>query len=324
MRKNKNQKLGKKNMGFSLVEVLVTMLIIAVISIPIIRTFTSSARVNYNARKLQHATDTAQNVSELFTAYDIDTLVSDYGFKEDGSDVYVKDVKGDEDEDFKVKLTLNELESYDIPELKNFFGQGAAVCFKEITRYDTAAREYIVGQGFSDTAIYKKTVFNIEAYADGTYNYKVKVIYSSPGAVSYEQEMTIDYSVEEGKSIPTLYILYTNYGSLNADDVEINYTTDDVMADNGKLCDIYFIKQDTKTPTALNISPVITYNGSDYNVMDADMKNMEFHDYSDDKSGLTMGNRQVNLYGVIIEVYYDGEVITKITDVKQITQKKES
>ena len=40
------RKAGKQNMGFSLVEVLVTLALISVLSIPLIQTFINSARVN--------------------------------------------------------------------------------------------------------------------------------------------------------------------------------------------------------------------------------------------------------------------------------------
>ena len=52
----------QKNKGFSLVEVLVAMTVIALISIPLIRTFVISANYTRDARRLQNATDIAQNV----------------------------------------------------------------------------------------------------------------------------------------------------------------------------------------------------------------------------------------------------------------------
>ena len=322
MRKNKNRKSDKKNMGFSLVEVLVTMLVIAIISIPIIRTFTSSARVNFNARKLQHATDTAQNVSELFTAYDLDTLENVYGFSKDAQDEYSKDIIGDEGEDFNVKVSLKKINSYSIPELKNFFGKGAAVCFKELTRYDKQAAEYITAQGFSDTSISKNVLFDITVNKDGTYNYVVRVTYSCPGAESYAQEMTIDYSADdqkdEGNTIPTLYILYTNYSTVMADSVTVNYNTDDINADEGKAVDIYFIQQENTENISVN--PNVIYNGGNYSIIDEKLRNMEFHIYDRTDGKLTNGNRESNLYAVTIMVYYEGEVMTRISDIKQITE----
>ena len=49
------RKAGKQNMGFSLVEVLVTLALISVLSIPLIQTFINSARVNGKAKKIGRA-----------------------------------------------------------------------------------------------------------------------------------------------------------------------------------------------------------------------------------------------------------------------------
>ena len=46
------RKAGKQNMGFSLVEVLVTLALISVLSIPLIQTFINSARVNGKAKSM--------------------------------------------------------------------------------------------------------------------------------------------------------------------------------------------------------------------------------------------------------------------------------
>ena len=58
------RKAGKQNMGFSLVEVLVTLALISVLSIPLIQTFINPARVNGKAKSMQNATDIAQSISE--------------------------------------------------------------------------------------------------------------------------------------------------------------------------------------------------------------------------------------------------------------------
>lgn len=58
------RKAGKQNMGFSLVEVLVTLALISVLSIPLIQTFLNSARMNGKAkvcRMLQTLPKVSQN-----------------------------------------------------------------------------------------------------------------------------------------------------------------------------------------------------------------------------------------------------------------------
>ena len=51
-----NKPLGKlNNAGFSLVEVLVAMAVLAILSVPVLSSFTNAARINHKARKEQKA-----------------------------------------------------------------------------------------------------------------------------------------------------------------------------------------------------------------------------------------------------------------------------
>lgn len=71
-------KVEKQNKGFSLVEVLVTLAVICILSIPVIQNFISSANTNKRARTIQNATDIAQSVSEYFDAMPLRTLMTNY------------------------------------------------------------------------------------------------------------------------------------------------------------------------------------------------------------------------------------------------------
>ena len=57
----------KKNSGFTLVEVLVAVAILAVVSIPIIQSFVSVAQVNGKSRRKLSATTVAESVMESCT-----------------------------------------------------------------------------------------------------------------------------------------------------------------------------------------------------------------------------------------------------------------
>ena len=71
-------KFDNNDKGFSLVEVLVAMAVLAVISIPLIQTFVMSANVNKNAKRLQNATDVGQDVAEYFTTIGMGELRNKY------------------------------------------------------------------------------------------------------------------------------------------------------------------------------------------------------------------------------------------------------
>ena len=56
----KNRKLN--NSGFSLVEVLVAIVILAIISLPVLSTFSNAARINNKARRTENANTAMDNI----------------------------------------------------------------------------------------------------------------------------------------------------------------------------------------------------------------------------------------------------------------------
>ena len=63
-----------KNKGFSLIEVLVAIVILAIITLPILSSFASAAKINANARKQENANALAQKVVEEFKSLTINQL----------------------------------------------------------------------------------------------------------------------------------------------------------------------------------------------------------------------------------------------------------
>lgn len=79
MRKlSKHGKCKLNNRGMSLVEVLVAMVILSVVSIVFLRTFSYSTMLNQKAGAKQHALTLAQSLMEGFKAYDLDSINSQF------------------------------------------------------------------------------------------------------------------------------------------------------------------------------------------------------------------------------------------------------
>lgn len=192
-------KSSKKNKGFSLVEVIVTMAVITIISIPIIRTFLVTANVNRNAKKLQNATDIAQNIEEYFTTRDLERIIAQYS--EPGADsicgefVNEEDItvfrnigdgsvdesgvpyyKGIDDEKFYVTVAVDKstyeqdedadgvsgINSKTAPSLQNLYGNNIVTCFKELLKYDTSAKSHFEDEGFTNiNEITKETLVKL-------------------------------------------------------------------------------------------------------------------------------------------------------------------
>ena len=78
-----NQK--QSNKGFTLVEVLVAIMILAIIVVPLLSAFVVSARTNAKARQTMRATTLAQNVMEELKAYSLETSANHHNGTETGN-----------------------------------------------------------------------------------------------------------------------------------------------------------------------------------------------------------------------------------------------
>ncbi len=68
------RRLRKDNGGITLVEVIISMLILAIILVPLLSTFILSSRVNLKSRNQQYATLLGQNVMEGIKNYDLEQI----------------------------------------------------------------------------------------------------------------------------------------------------------------------------------------------------------------------------------------------------------
>lgn len=77
-----------KNAGFSLLELLIAVVILAIIVIPLLNLFLSSNRLNIKSRQTLRATTLAQDIMEGLKAYDIEEIKTQFT---PGNDFYVID-----------------------------------------------------------------------------------------------------------------------------------------------------------------------------------------------------------------------------------------
>ena len=73
----RNRKLN--NSGFSLVEVLVAIVILAIISLPVLSTFSNAARINNKARRTENANTAINNIIEEAKSMSLDRLAGGNG-----------------------------------------------------------------------------------------------------------------------------------------------------------------------------------------------------------------------------------------------------
>ncbi len=66
------------NNGFSLLEVLIAMVILALVSIPLLHSFVTTAKTNGRAKILMRATDCAENLMESLEYRSVEEIVEYY------------------------------------------------------------------------------------------------------------------------------------------------------------------------------------------------------------------------------------------------------
>lgn len=241
------RKAGKQNMGFSLVEVLVTLALISVLSIPLIQTFINSARVNGKAKSMQNATDIAQSISEYFGAMPLDALETAYKGKytsmSDGSIVFTnigdginKDsdgvdyYKGSDTEKFYVSVIVDPtgyskadktgMNDYIRPGINNLNENSSITCRSKLEQYDTNIVNTFKEKGVNvddKSKIVKKSVFTIYENESTVYAGKVEYKYCLDITYTYNKnnieykniELGIGTVDKAGIAAPNLYIIYT-------------------------------------------------------------------------------------------------------------------
>ena len=209
----KSKKLN--NSGFTLIELIVTIAVLAIVIVPFLRSFFLSMDLNADSRRIQNATSVAQSVMEelqmkkisnLTTYKDVDGVVVNpeveyvekdgkkypiYTFMEvyyEGADEeeFFLDIKLDSttysdassDADAMKKIAVNSISS---PQFSSLFGSECMMLLGQYTNVDNNLSEYASLQGVSEagyTATYftKSTDMKITCtYDSGIYKYAIAV-----------------------------------------------------------------------------------------------------------------------------------------------------
>ncbi len=348
---------AQNNKGFSLIEVLVTMLIIAILCVPLIRTFVTSANVNKKAKRIQNATDVAQSVAEYFannSLEDLKKLVADddYSLVEDsdGNQVItysnVKDwrsgasleyFQGAGGEKFYVDVTMNgRSDEYIIPELKDFYGNASVSCMYQVYKYDKEAITRLKGYDSDKSGISKS--FDLYVDIDGeSYNYYVTVTYTYGGAVYTTEEMVIGAGTIDDNSseFPSVFVAYEPYDKINLNDkITVHYDNASSLDKRG--VNVYIIQQsvtgsdgNNKWMSASNVtitgsatSPLIMSDISNFKENNPNTAlSVESNIIDTTGSSVTAGSGQkLKLYDISISVKYgaaDGDVLTTVSTVRE-------
>ena len=236
-------KSSKFNKGFSLIEVLVAMAVIALISIPLLRTFVTSAQINHKAKKLQNATDIAQNVSENFTTIPLLNLVQTNETNRDVCGSYLLDTdddvivfqnlgdgskdknnipyfKGADGEKFYVTVTMNpdeyakssdivgvqDINNYIVPSMGDLFSTDVVTAYSQFTKYDNSILTAFKNK-YPEVSTFTSSDFDRHDIKKVAYVYIEQ--YQDGEYVNYEYRLKLVYTYCTSHS--TDYVMSTYY-----------------------------------------------------------------------------------------------------------------
>ena len=144
------KKIHEQNSGFSLIELLIAIAILAMLTVPLMNSFIMSGKVTRNSRRLQNATAVAQSITET-VKHTTDKAALEaalksfpgvYEFPADSkagetSPEYTFKINGEDGERFRVSVNLTPKTEYDYKEtdFADLYNE-ANVIYSELILYD--------------------------------------------------------------------------------------------------------------------------------------------------------------------------------------------
>lgn len=351
----KNIKISEDNRGFSLLELIVTVVILAIVTAPFLSSFVTASNTNVKSKRIQEANELSQYVIEQCKAMSLVKIENQYGTATDW----------DKDEDYKigtdnnynklatkyewtidsanlpegysdkytadvliqpVKTIINSNEA--IPEIDNLNKKSCAVLKKKINGYDnaysasaTCLKDLVVEFTYDDTnpSITKKYKIT----------YTLKYIDGGSEVGTYSETFSYEY-------LPSLYILYAPIN--NNDRIRIVNNIPETAYPSGEKVNVYLMEQNCGIgdiePSDVTFEEVITgtgtleslmYDGSASNKLDrtviytnikSSVGTPVFYDKDDTVNDTVKTLKIDTLYDIEVVIKYDGKEVSSFKTTK--------
>jgi prepilin-type N-terminal cleavage/methylation domain-containing protein len=243
----------QNNRGVSLVELLVTIVILAIIVLPLLRSFTISASTNAKAKERLRATDVAQNIMEGLAATDLESLAIEMNYPGTGFT------------DFSLIPVTSEMGNFAVEEVIKQTGSG--VSYTPAVKADNIT----VPPGLTNPEAYvlplvTSSVLRMQGSADTTFvGTSGEYYFAMKGLVADGKEY--DALISVTKSTDTSGTMYNgvNINSHDLASVDAIDGSHDAVSSAAKTADEVYTEIKSKYPTVSQsaISRTITIDISD-------------------------------------------------------------
>lgn len=257
-----DKKLSENNRGFTLLELIVTVVILALVTAPFLSSFVSASRTNVKSKRIQEANELSQYIIEQFKASSITQLISQYGLTAEYDDPpaneklkqYTAELTGTNlttlttgfSEKYNAKITMKPSSSSvndDVtPIIDKLDKDTCAVFAQNIYSYDST----YAGSG-ADKRDINVDISYVPANAPKPYTVTLTVTYRTAmgGVVAQKTMSSLTF-----EKIPVIYIIYTPFYKKNGVGI-LSSTTDKIVIDNNLATSAYEVDSNGKISNRL-------------------------------------------------------------------------
>ncbi|MBQ3545042.1 MAG: type II secretion system protein [Lachnospiraceae bacterium] len=341
-------KINKDNRGFSLLELIVTVVILAIVTAPFLSSFVTASNTNVKSKRIQEANELSQYVIEQCKAMSLDKIENEYSATKDanykidsGSSVYDKvstkytwtidntelpsgysDNYSADVEIVPIKAIINSNEA--IPEIDDVNKKGCTVLKEKINKFDASYSSLVGGS--------KKLAIEI--------SYDSTIGVTKPYSVKYQLDYMDFGNVVQGThtetfsytNIPSVYLLYAPM-SVN-DRIEVVNNIPNDKFSSGEKVNVYIMKQkcfigdlDINKISFSELSSSYTLNSLIYGSDSAKLNNTIIYTNIKDTTGLyndkgdtvndTIKTIKIDtLYDIDVTIKYSGKEVSKFRATK--------
>lgn len=263
-----NKELRKNNSGFTLVELIVTVVILALVTAPFLSSFVTASKTNLKSRRIEDANQISQDIIEKFKGYDVAEFKTKYGFGAESTDASgVRNCEatvnggatglldGYDHYSAKLKMTVSNggvgsINGQNTPFIENISKDDCAYFAKSIYKYDSF---------FSSADTHREVTIKTSYVAanpdDEKFIVSLQIDYvSNSGTVP---DSTVTILEQKFGSVPTIYVAYKPFDSTK-DKINFVNTLDWDSSDqlNRNPLQIYLVNQDGTTASGVGYGTI--------------------------------------------------------------------
>lgn len=237
-------KKENRNRGFTLVELVITVAVLAVIVAPFLSLFVMASGNNLNASKKKDAADVAEDIAEEIKGKTLEVLKSEWIYTDSGSsyefDIPDSAMPAGVKSGFSARATLTYDNKYNgpIPQLSNIKGEDTALLMRGFYSNDTAG------------ASWRSSVIEVSyENVSGKDQYVVSL------KVGYDGAPETEVTRVERDEMPSVYAIYTPMSPSDTIRFVNNLSEDDMEDGDGNLVplEFYLSVQDVPSATSAQI-----------------------------------------------------------------------